>query len=73
METFDHKMSKSDPRGAILLHDDQAVMRKKMRRPTLTLLTSIRRCTNSPTHRASRARRDPRHAQSEVWRTLNLG
>ena len=35
METFDHKMSKSDPRGAILLHDDPAVMRKKMRKAYL--------------------------------------
>ena len=35
METFDHKMSKSDPRGAILLHDDQALMRKKMRKAYL--------------------------------------
>ena len=35
METFDHKMSKSDPRGAILLHDDQVVMRKKMRKAYL--------------------------------------
>jgi len=35
METFDHKMSKSDPRGAILLHDDQAMMRKKMRKAYL--------------------------------------
>ena len=35
METFDHKMSKSDPRGAILLHDDQAVIRKKMRKAYL--------------------------------------
>ena len=35
METFDHKMSKSDPRGASLLHDDQAVMRKKMRKAYL--------------------------------------
>ena len=35
METFDHKMSKSDPRGAILLHDDQSVMRKKMRKAYL--------------------------------------
>ena len=35
METFDHKMSKSDPRGAILLHDDKAMMRKKMRKAYL--------------------------------------
>lgn len=35
METFDHKMSKSDPRGAILLHDDQALIRKKMRKAYL--------------------------------------
>ena len=35
MESFDHKMSKSDPRGAILLHDDVQVMRKKMRKAYL--------------------------------------
>ncbi len=35
MESFDHKMSKSDPRGALLLHDDAAVMRKKMRKAYL--------------------------------------
>lgn len=35
MESFDHKMSKSDPRGALLLHDDEAVMRKKMRKAYL--------------------------------------
>jgi len=35
MESFDHKMSKSDPRGALLLHDDEAAMRKKMRKAYL--------------------------------------
>lgn len=35
MEAFDHKMSKSDPKGALLLHDDVAVMRKKMRKAYL--------------------------------------
>ena len=35
MESFDHKMSKSDPSGAILLHDDAAKLRKKMRKAYL--------------------------------------
>ena len=35
MESFDHKMSKSDPSGAILLHDDANKMRKKMRKAYL--------------------------------------
>ena len=35
MESFNHKMSKSDPRGALLLHDDEAAMRKKMRKAYL--------------------------------------
>tara|TARA_B100000459_G_scaffold146767_1_gene113906 strand:+ start:668 stop:1813 length:1146 start_codon:yes stop_codon:yes gene_type:complete len=32
MESFDHKMSKSDPSGAILLHDGQKALRKKMQK-----------------------------------------
>ena len=35
MESFDHKMSKSDPGGAILLHDDESVLSKKMRKAYL--------------------------------------
>ncbi len=35
MESFDHKMSKSDPSGAILLHDDEGVLSKKMRKAYL--------------------------------------
>ena len=35
MESFDHKMSKSDPGGAILLHDDEAKLSKKMRKAYL--------------------------------------
>ena len=35
MESFDHKMSKTDPGGALLLHDDAAKMRKKMRKAYL--------------------------------------
>ena len=31
MDSFDHKMSKSDPKGALLLLDDPARLRKKMR------------------------------------------
>ena len=31
MESFDHKMSKSDPTGALLLHDDAPTMCKKLR------------------------------------------
>ena len=44
METFDHKMSKSDPRGAICF---MTTAEEKCERPTLTLLMSTRRCTNS--------------------------
>jgi tyrosyl-tRNA synthetase len=32
MESFDHKMSKSDPSGAILIHDTEKKLRKKMQK-----------------------------------------
>lgn len=32
MESFDHKMSKSDPKGALLLHDTHDELRKKMKK-----------------------------------------
>ena len=32
MESFDHKMSKSDPNGAILIHDEPKKLRKKMQK-----------------------------------------
>ena len=35
MESFDHKMSKSDPSGAILLHDTEKKLAKKMRKAYL--------------------------------------
>ena len=35
MDSFDHKMSKSDPSGAILLHDTPAKLRKKMKKAFL--------------------------------------
>ena len=35
MESFDHKMSKSDPSGAILLHDGESKLSKKMRKAYL--------------------------------------
>lgn len=35
MDSFDHKMSKSDPGGAILLHDDAKRIRKKLRKAYL--------------------------------------
>ncbi len=35
MESFDHKMSKSNPNGAILLHDSPEKLRKKMRKAYL--------------------------------------
>jgi tyrosyl-tRNA synthetase len=37
MDSFDHKMSKSDPAGAILLHDDPKRLRKKMRKAYLDI------------------------------------
>ncbi len=35
MESFDHKMSKSDPGGAVLLHDDPEELRGKLRKAYL--------------------------------------
>tara|TARA_Y100001968_G_scaffold247217_1_gene231650 strand:- start:22514 stop:23632 length:1119 start_codon:yes stop_codon:yes gene_type:complete len=35
MDSFDHKMSKSDPNNAILLHDDLESLRKKMKKAFL--------------------------------------
>ncbi len=35
MESFDHKMSKSNPSGAILLHDSPSKLRKKLRKAYL--------------------------------------
>lgn len=35
MESFDHKMSKSEPSSALLLHDEPARLRKKMRKAFL--------------------------------------
>ena len=35
MDSFDHKMSKSNPNGAILLHDSPEKLRKKMRKAYL--------------------------------------
>ena len=35
MESFDHKMSKSDPNGAILLHDEDKKLAKKMKKAFL--------------------------------------
>ena len=32
MESFDHKMSKSDPKGALLIHDSAEEIRKKMKK-----------------------------------------
>ena len=46
MESFDHKMSKSDPSGAILLHDDEGRLAKKMVKHTWTLNNLILLFTN---------------------------
>jgi len=35
MDSFDHKMSKSDPNNAIILHDNQEILRKKMKKAFL--------------------------------------
>tara|TARA_Y100001970_G_scaffold225704_1_gene278804 strand:+ start:8095 stop:9213 length:1119 start_codon:yes stop_codon:yes gene_type:complete len=35
MDSYDHKMSKSDPNNAILMHDDHDSLRKKMRKAFL--------------------------------------
>lgn len=35
MDSFDHKMSKSDPNGALLLHDTLQIVQKKMKKAYL--------------------------------------
>jgi tyrosyl-tRNA synthetase len=35
MDSFDHKMSKSDPNNAILLHDDHDLLKKKIKKAFL--------------------------------------
>ena len=37
MDSFDHKMSKSDPNNAILIHDDEKKLMKKMRKAFLEI------------------------------------
>ncbi len=41
MDSFDHKMSKSDPENAILLDDDQDAIRSKMRKAFLEVGNSL--------------------------------
>ena len=40
MDSFDHKMSKSDPSNAIILHDSQNALRKKLRKAFLDVQDS---------------------------------
>ena len=35
MDSFDHKMSKSDPNNAVILHDSRELLQKKMKKAFL--------------------------------------
>ena len=76
MESFDHKMSKSDPNGAILLHDDEKKLTKKMRKAYLDPEDQ-----NSPVYELAEnivlpefgeivVTPDPRFGEPSTWTTL---
>ncbi len=74
MESFDHKMSKSDPQGSILLHDSQKIIRKKIKGAHLDPASD-----NSPVHElvemiilpeigVLKVRPDPKYGEPSDWR-----
>lgn len=76
MESFDHKMSKSDPAGALLLHDTHERIRKKMRKAYLDPEDQ-----NSPVYELAEhivlpefgeivVTPDPRFGEPSTWTTL---
>jgi len=77
MESFDHKMSKSNPSGALLLHDTPEQLRKKMRKAYLDPEDP-----NSPVYELAEhivlpecgeivVTPDPRFGEPSVWTSLD--
>ncbi len=77
MESFDHKMSKSDPGGALLLHDSPEKIRQKLRSAHLDPADAT-----SPVHELVehvilpergllRVRPDPEYGEASDWTSLD--
>ncbi len=77
MESFDHKMSKSDPDNAILLDDDLDALRKKMRGAFLEVGNSespvfeIARLIIIPRNGSITVTPDPKYGKPSTWDKLD--
>ena len=77
MESFDHKMSKSDPGNAILLDDDRDSLRKKMRGAFLEVgntdspVFEIARLIIMPRKGSITVTPDPKYGEPSTWEDLD--
>jgi tyrosyl-tRNA synthetase len=77
MESFDHKMSKSDPGNAILLDDDRDSLRKKMRGAFLEVgnpnspVFEIARLIIMPRQGSITVTPDPKYGKQSSWEDLD--
>ena len=77
MESFDHKMSKSDPRNAILLDDDRDSLKKKMRGAFLEVgnpespVFEIARLIILPRQGSITVTPDPKYGKQSTWDNLD--
>ena len=77
MESFDHKMSKSDPGNAILLDDDRDSLREKMRGAFLEVgntespVFEIARLIVMPRNGSITVTPDPKYGEPSTWEDLD--
>ena len=77
MESFDHKMSKSDPGNAILLDDDRDSLREKMRGAFLEVgntespVFEIARLIIMPRKGSIKVTPDPKYGEPSIWEDLD--
>ena len=77
MESFDHKMSKSDPGNAILLDDDRDSLRKKMRGAFLEVgntespVFEIVRLIIMPRQGSITVTPNPKYGKPSTWNDLD--
>ena len=78
MDSFDHKMSKSDPGNSILLDDDRESLRSKMRGAFLEVGNSespvfeIARLIILPRTGSIKVNPDPKYGETSTWDDLDL-
>ena len=78
MDSFDHKMSKSDPSNAILLDDDRDSLRSKLRGAFLEVgnlespVFEIARLIIMPRLGSITVSPDPKYGQTSTWDDLDL-